>query len=338
MLVDFRSDTVTRPGAEMKEAMFNAPLGDDVFSEDPSVIELEKFAAEMFNKEAAIYCPSGTMTNQIAIKAHTRPLEEVICDKLSHIQNYELAGHAFHSGLSIKLLEGDRGRLNVDDLEGVINPDLDWNPVSKLLVLENTCNKGGGSCYELTDLQAVCRKAKELGLIRHLDGARLFNATVRKQYSTHDVGKCFDSISICLSKGLGAPVGSLLIGEKGFIRDARRIRKVFGGGMRQAGIIAAAGLFALQNNIERLQEDHNKASEIAETLHQCSWVKNVIPVETNIVNLELADDSLGQTVIDHWKKNGILAVEYAAQKIRLVTHLDIDDKMIAHFKSVCQAI
>jgi len=334
MLVDFRSDTVTRPSAEMRNAMFNAPLGDDVFGEDPTVLELEKFAAEMFGMEAAIYCPSGTMTNQIAIKAHTRPLEEVICDKLSHIQNYELAGHAFHSGLSIKLLTGDRGRLTVSDLEGVINPDLDWNPVSKLLVLENTCNKGGGSCYELSDLQEVCAEAKKLGLIRHLDGARLFNALVRKSYSAGEVGACFDSISICLSKGLGAPVGSLLLGEKGFIRDSRRIRKVFGGGMRQAGIIAAAGLFALKNNVDRLREDHECAADIAESLAKKSWVKKVVPVETNIVNVEINADLEGQALIEMWKNKGILAVEFAPQSIRLVTHLDITGDMIHYFKSV----
>ena len=240
MIIDLRSDTVTRPTKEMLAAMFAAAVGDDVFSEDPTVLALEEKSAALFGKEAALFCPSGTMANQIAIKVHTRPLDQIICPTLCHIYNYEVGGHAFHSGVSVKLVAGNRGRLTATEVEGCINPDFDWLPVTRLVWLENTCNRAGGSYYDLAaieEIKAVCTKNQ---LKMHLDGARLFNALVETGTSAAEMGSYFDSISFCLSKGLGAPVGSLLVGNKDFIRKARRVRKVMGGGMRQAGYLAAA--------------------------------------------------------------------------------------------------
>ena len=248
-MIDYRSDTFTKPSPQMLEAMFKADVGDDVFCEDSTVNKLESLAAEMFGMEAALFCPSGTMTNQIAIKCHTQPGDEVICDKLSHVYVYEGGGIAFNSGCQVKLIEGDRGRINAEQVLNAINPEDVHKPVSRLVSLENTANRGGGSCYELDDIKQIREICLQHNLKLHLDGARLFNAIVEKQESPKSYGEIFDSISVCLSKGLGAPVGSVLIGNSELIRKARRVRKVFGGGMRQAGYIAAAGVFALQNNI-----------------------------------------------------------------------------------------
>jgi threonine aldolase len=263
MMIDFRSDTQTRPSAAMLEAMNQAKVGDDVYGEDPSVNELEARSAEMFGMEAAVFCPSGTMTNQIAIKCHTQPGDEVICDGSSHIYQYEGGGIALNSGASVRLLSGDRGRITATQVAEAINPDDVHKANSSLVSLENTSNRGGGSCYELEEISRIREVCDRHGLILHLDGARLFNALVARNQSPKDYGKLFHTISICLSKSLGCPVGSLLLGSTPVIKKARRFRKVFGGGMRQAGYLAAAGLYALENNIERLEQDHQKARQIA---------------------------------------------------------------------------
>ena len=265
-MIDLRSDTVTRPTPEMLQAMFSASVGDDVLKDDPTVNALEEKIATLFGMEAAIFCPSGTMSNQIAIKVHTRPGDEVICHKLSHVYYYEGGGIAFNSGSSVCLLEGDHGRITAEDVEAHINPDDIHRPQTRLISVENTMNKGGGAIYDFNELKKIGDVCKRHGLGYHLDGARLFNALVETKESPKQYGELFDSISICLSKGLGAPVGSLLLGSKAFIKQASRMRKVMGGGMRQSGFLAAAGIYALDNNIERLKEDHLRARLIGEEL------------------------------------------------------------------------
>ena len=266
MQINLLSDTVTKPTKEMLEYMFKAKVGDDVFQEDPTINALEAKAAKMFGKEAALFCPSGTMTNQIAIKTHTQPLDEVICDYTSHIYQYETGGYAFNSGVGIKLLQGKNGKITTELIETAINPDYDWLANSKLVVLENTTNKGGGNYYTIDEIKPIQTLCKERDLKLHLDGARLFNALVETGESTEAIGNCFDSISICISKGLGAPVGSVLIGDIGFIKRARKFRKVMGGGMRQAGYLAAACIYALDNHVERLKIDNDRAKKIGKVL------------------------------------------------------------------------
>lgn len=329
MTIDLRSDTVTKPSKAMLEAMHQAPVGDDVFQEDPSINALELFAAAMFGKEKALFCPSGTMTNQIAIRCHTNPGDEVICDELSHIYQYEGGGIASNSGASVKLLQGDRGRINASMVEASIhNPDDIHKPLSRLVVLENTANRGGGSCYNFNDILeigAVCRKN---GLSLHIDGARLFNALVAKNETAAQYGEAFDTISICLSKGLGAPVGSLLLGDTAFIKKARRIRKVFGGGMRQAGSLAAAGLYAIQHNVDRLKTDHEHAKAIEAMLKEKSFVKEVVPVETNIVIAECMPEFNLPSFISTMSDKGVLFFAISPTRFRMVTHLDIHADMI----------
>ncbi|MEL6944584.1 MAG: GntG family PLP-dependent aldolase, partial [Bacteroidota bacterium] len=283
MTINLMSDTVTKPTPAMLAAMMQAEVGDDVFGEDPTVNALETRVAKMFGKEAALYCPSGTMTNQIAIKTHTNPLDEVICDVTSHVYQYETGGYAFNSGVSMNLLQGNNGKITASQVEAAIKPVYDWLPISKLVVLENTCNKGGGSYYTLEEIRPIRALCEQRGLKLHLDGARLFNALVETSESTETIGTEFDSISICLSKGLGAPVGSLLIGKEAFIKQARRFRKVMGGGMRQAGYLAAAGLFALENHVERLKIDNDRTKLIAEVLADLEYVENIRPVHSNIL-------------------------------------------------------
>lgn len=325
-MIDLRSDTVTRPSKPMLEAMFNAQVGDDVFHDDPTVNALEEKVASLFGKQAAVFCPSGTMTNQIAIKTHTRPGDEVICDVSSHIYNFEGGGIALNSGCSVKLLHGDRGRFTAEDVKNNINnPDDLHLAMTKVVAIENTCNKGGGSCYNFSEIENIAQLCKKHKLKFHLDGARLFNALVEKSESPEQYGSVFDSISICLSKGLGAPVGSLLTGDKEFIADARRFRKAFGGGMRQAGYLAAAGIYALDNNIERLKTDHQRAKELGNVLFSLSYVKSVLLVETNIVIFSLNDDKESSEFIAELQKEGILVVGFGPQTIRVVTHLDFTD-------------
>ncbi len=283
-MIDFRSDTVTKPTQGMLQAMMNAKVGDDVFGEDPSINELERISAEMFGMEAGLFCPSGTMTNQIAIRCHTQSGDEVICHEDAHIYQYEGGGIAVNSGASVKLLYGDRGRINAGQVKASINPDDTHKAHTSLVCLENTCNRGGGSCYDFSEVKKIKQVCLENDLALHLDGARLWNALVAKKETPKQYGETFDSISICLSKGLGCPVGSILLGKKVFINKARRIRKVFGGGMRQAGFIAAAGIYALTNNIDRLKEDHDHAKQIGEAIAKTTMAKFVFPVETNIFN------------------------------------------------------
>jgi threonine aldolase len=322
-MIDFRSDTVTRPTPGMLDAMMNTPVGDDVFGEDPAVNQLESFSAGLFGMEAALFCPSGTMTNQIAIKSHTQPGDEVICEKLSHVYQYEGGGIAFNSGASVRLLEGNRGRITAQQVKESINPDDVHRPVSSLVSLENTANRGGGSCYDFADIQAIKVVCQQHNLKLHLDGARLFNALVARGENCRQYGQVFDTISICLSKGLGAPVGSLLIGPKDFIKRSRRFRKVFGGGMRQAGFLAAAGLYALENQVNRLAEDHHHAKLIAEALQQTDFVGDILPVETNILIFEVKGRLTPQELAAKLKEKGILVIAISPTQVRMVVHLDI---------------
>ena len=328
MIIDLRSDTVTTPTPEMKETMFNAKVGDDVFGDDEAVNKLEELGSTIFGKEAAIYCPSGTMTNQIAIKIHTNSPGEVICDELSHIYKYEGGGIGFNSGLASKLIKGNYGRLTAKQVEAAINPDDVHFSETQLVSLENTCNKGGGTIYELEEIKKINTLCVDKNLKLHLDGARIFNAIVEADYSAKDIGAQFDTISVCLSKGLGAPVGSLLLGTKTDIKKARRIRKIFGGGMRQAGYIAAAGIYGLENNIERLKEDHLKAKELENALAKLSYVKKVSPVYTNIVVFDVVDEIDYTTIIDKLAKKNMKVVAFGPQQIRLVTHLNFTNDML----------
>jgi threonine aldolase len=327
MLIDFRSDTVTKPTPAMLEAMMNAQVGDDVFGEDPSINALEGMAAHMFGMEAALFCPSGTMTNQIAIKCHTQPGDEVICDESAHVYMYEGGGIAFNSGASVRLLKGDRGRITAEQVLSAINPDDPHRPHSSLVCLENTSNRGGGSCYDISEIKRINNVCKEKNLKFHLDGARLFNALVEKNETPRQYGELFDSISICLSKSLGCPVGSVLIGKKDFIKKARRLRKVFGGGMRQAGFLAAAGIYALQNNIDRLAIDHAHAKQIAQAIEKKEFVKFVLPVETNIIIFELKDGMTAPELVLKLKEYKVLGYAISSNRVRLVVHLDITKEM-----------
>jgi threonine aldolase len=328
MIIDLRSDTVTKPTPAMLAAMFNAEVGDDVFNEDPTVNNLQEKAAKMFGKESAIYVPSGTMSNQIAIKIHTQPGDEVICDKTAHIYNFEGGGIAFNSGCSVKLIDGDNGRVTAGQVLECINPKDIHHAQTKLVSLENTSNKGGGSCFELTEMQKIAGVCKQNNLKYHLDGARIFNAIVKKGYTSQQIGNIFDSISICLSKGLGAPVGSILIGDKDFITQARRYRKLLGGAMRQAGYIAAAGIYALDHHIERLAQDHQKAQEIVKMLEKMPYVEEILPTETNIVIFKLSKHISEKDFLKKIAALNLLAVGFGPQTVRLVTHLDITDEMM----------
>lgn len=329
MIIDFRSDTVTKPTPAMLEAMMNARVGDDVFGEDPSINELENLSASLFGMEAGLFCPSGTMTNQIAIKCHTQPGDEVICDESAHVYQYEGGGIAFNSGASVKLLQGDRGRITAEQVSKAVNPDDPHRAHTSLVCLENTSNRGGGSCYDFEEIKKIKAICIENKLAFHLDGARLWNALVAKNETARQYGEAFDSISICLSKSLGCPVGSVLLGNKEFIKKGRRIRKAFGGGMRQAGFIAAAGIFALQNNINRLEEDHRHARHIADAIAKKDFVKMVLPVETNIIIFELKDAIAAPVLVATLKEHGILGYAIAPNRVRLVLHLDISEEMTA---------
>lgn len=331
MLIDLRSDTVTKPSPEMKQAMMNAELGDDVFGEDPTVKHLEEKVAALFGMEAGLFCPSGTMTNQIAIKAHTQPLDEIICDKICHIYNYETGGWAFHSGVSIRLTDGYCGRMTVEQIKELILPDHDWLPNTRMVAIENTVNKGGGSVYSVAEMKALSDFCRRNNLVFHLDGARIFNALAALNEKPETLHGIFDSISVCISKGLGAPVGSVLLGKKDFIKRSRKIRKVMGGGMRQSGILAAACIFALDNNVDRLKDDHKRATELAETLKMLSWVKKVLPVETNIVIFEVVDAAV---VAEQFSKENIRIQPFSPTLVRMVTHLDFTDQMLARTKEV----
>ena len=327
-MIDLRSDTVTKPTIEMKSFMMDAKLGDDVFEDDPSVRHLEDMAASMFGKEAGLFCPSGTMTNQIALMTHLKPGDEVICSRESHIYNYEGGGIARNAGASVRLIERKTGLLTVSDIADNINPDDVHQPVTKLVALENTCNRGGGNCYDINEIKAIKEFCDKIGLPVHLDGARLFNAIVKKGHYAEDYGACFDSISICLSKGLGAPLGSLLLGDAHFIKIARRNRKVLGGGMRQVGIVASAGTYALNHHVDRLKDDHEHAQIIANALANCSWINQVLDVETNIIVASLKDGFEPLKFLHKLEEDGVLAIPFGKGKIRMVTHLDVSSENV----------
>ena len=323
MTIDLRSDTVTRPTPEMKEFMLQAKLGDDVFGQDPSVNELQDHVADLFGMEAALFCPSGTMSNQIAIKAQTQPGDEIICESGAHIHYYEGGGPAFNSGVTTNVINGERGVFTANQVEMALRPKNVHFATTTLLSIENTCNRGGGKVFPFEDILRIRQTCDKHGLKLHLDGARLFNAMAADQHSPKEVGALFDTISVCLSKGLGAPVGSLLLGNSKLIEKATRIRKVLGGGMRQAGIIASAGLFALRNNIDRISLDHELAKKIESELLQAVYVKKVFEVETNIVVFELRSDIDTAHFMNHLGQHGIQAFEVGVNRVRFVTHLDL---------------
>jgi threonine aldolase len=327
-MIDFRSDTVTLPTPEMLAYMHQAPVGDDVFGEDPSINALEAKSAYMFGMEAGLFCPSGTMTNQLAIKTHTQAGDEVICEELSHVYQYEGGGIASNSGCSVKLLQGNRGRITASQVLAAIHPEDVHKPISRLISLENTCNRGGGACYDFKEFEEIQKLAKTHHLGLHLDGARIFNAIVHKKEDSKQYGKVFDSISICLSKGLGAPVGSVLVGDAAFIKKARRWRKVFGGGMRQAGSLAAAGIYALDHHVDRLKQDHEKALLIKEALVKKDFVTEVFEVETNIVIAKIEGKYNATQLAALLKEHHILVIAMTPALVRFVLHLDITDEML----------
>ena len=334
-MIDLRSDTVTKPCKDMLAAMMSAEVGDDVFGEDPTVAVLQDKLAEMFGMEAGLFCPSGTMCNQIAMKVHTQPMDEIICDKLSHVYYYETGGYAFNSGCGIRLIDGDKGRITAQQVLDNIQADFDWLPVSKLVVVENTANKGGGAVYELEELKKIAQVCKEKNLKFHLDGARLFNAMLASNTKPEDYRGIFDSISICLSKGLGAPIGSVLLGDKAFIKRSKKVRKAFGGGMRQVGILAAAGLYALEQNVSKLRTDHEHAAILASCLSNLTYVEKVVGPQTNIVIFDLNKEIEVQTFLDYLKSKDIQAVQFGPQTVRFVTHLDVNGSDIV---KVCKVL
>jgi threonine aldolase len=338
-MIDFRSDTVTKPTPAMLDAMFNAEVGDDVFSEDPTINELQRFAADLFGKEDALFCASGTQTNQIAINVHVQPGGEIICHEESHIYKYEGGGIAKNSGASVRLLQGDRGRLKLDAIKKWINnPDDVHFPLTQLVSLEDTANRGGGAIYDFEEIKKIKRFCIENNFPLHLDGARLMNALVETNIDPKIYAAEFDSISLCLSKGLGAPVGSVLVGSKEFIKKSRRVRKVFGGGMRQAGIIAAGGLYALKNNVNRLREDHAHARQLEQELNSLEWVDSVMPVQTNIVVVLLREASKRDVIITLLAEHGIRIMAFGEGMLRMVTHLDISSEQIDETCSILRKI
>jgi len=332
MNVNLISDTVTMPTKGMMEAMFNAHVGDDVFKEDPTVNELEEKVANLFGMEKALFFPSGTMTNQTAIKILTNPGDQLICSKYAHVYNYEGGGVSFNSSVSCKLIEGDRGLFNVEDVVKSINPpDFYHSPKTSLVCIENTTNKGGGACWDMIELKKIKKICDENNLFFHLDGARIWNAFVKNKINFKEYGKLFDTISVCLSKGLGCPVGSLLLTSSKYFENALKIRKILGGGMRQSGFLAACGIYALDNNINRLKDDHLKAKEIGDVLSKLDYVKKVEPVETNIVIFELDDKFPSSIFQNKLSEKGIEIISMGDNKLRVVTHLDYNQEQHEYF-------
>ncbi len=339
MEINLISDTVTRPTPEMLDFMMHAKVGDDVFKSDPTVILLQDKLAAQFGKEAALYFPSGTMANQAAIKLHTQPGEQMICDKWAHVYNYEGGGAAFNSGISCFLLDGNRGMFTADQASSAVNDPTNIHiPLTRLVAVENTTNKGGGACWDFRELQKIRKVCDDNNLAYHLDGARLFNALVATNESPKQYGELFDTISICLSKGLGAPIGSVLLGSKKDIEKALRIRKLFGGAMRQVGYLAAAGIFALDNNVKRLQVDHDRAKKLGEALQKSPYIIKVEPIETNIVIFSIAADLKDADFMNVLKSKDILISSMGAGKLRMVTHLDFSEEMLDKVIAVIQGL
>jgi len=328
MEINLVSDTVTKPTIEMLQFMFNAKVGDDVYKQDPTINALEEKVAAMFGMEAGLFFPSGTMANQTAIKLHTQPGEQLIADKWAHVYNYEGGGVSFNSGVSCCLLDGDRGMITEEQVAGAINnPEFYHSPLTSLVCVENTTNKGGGACYDLEALRKIRKVCDDNNLKFHLDGARIWNALVATNQNPKEYGKLFHTISVCFSKGLGAPIGSVLLSDAATIHRALRIRKIFGGGMRQGGYLAAAGIYALQNNIPRLAEDHRRAKELAVVLSKLPWVAKVEPVETNILIFSLQPTVNEAHLIDKLKQKNISISSMGQGKLRIVTHLDYREVM-----------
>jgi len=328
MIIDLRSDTVTQPTKGMLDAMMSAKVGDDVYKEDPSVNALEQRLADMFGMDEALFFPTGSMANQAALKLHTNPGEQVICDKYAHIYNYEGGGASFNSGISCKLIDGHRGMFTAEQAEVSINPpDFYHSPLTSLIAIENTTNKGGGACWDFGGLRQIREVANRHNLGYHLDGARLWNAFVAKGENPKQYGELFDTISVCLSKGLGCPIGSVLLGNKDLMKGAMRIRKILGGGMRQVGYLAAAGLYALDNHVERLAEDHKKAKAIGQALQKLESIKRVEPIETNIIIFELKDHIDESEFLNKLIEKNIHIIGMGSNKLRMVTHLDYTDEM-----------
>jgi len=339
MEINLISDTITKPSVEMLQYMFNAQVGDDVYKQDPTVIALEARLAGMFGMEAGLFFPSGTMANQTAIKLHTQPGEQLIADKYAHVYNYEGGGVSFNSGVSCCLLDGDRGMITAEQVSGAINdPEFYHSPLTSLVCVENTTNKGGGACYDLEELKRIKRVCVENNLKFHLDGARIWNAVVAKKQHPREFGALFDTISVCLSKGLGAPIGSVLLADKATIQRALRIRKILGGGMRQVGYLAAAGNFALDNNIAKLVDDHRRAREIAGVLIKRPWIGKVEPVETNILIFSVREDLNEKILIDKLKEKSIFISSLGHGKLRIVTHLDYKEVMHTYVLETLQKI
>lgn len=334
--IDLRSDTVTTPSSEMLRAMLYAKVGDDVFGEDPSVNRLQEKTAAIFGHEAGLFCPSGTMTNQIAIQVHTRPGDEVICHELSHVYNYEGGGIARNALASTRLVHNLRATMSPAEVDALVHGDSDWLARTSLVVAEDTSNRGGGKCYTFEELSALSSYCRAKKLAFHLDGARVFNAIAKQGHEPEKYGELFDSISICLSKGLGAPVGSVLLGTRPFIKEARRVRKVMGGGMRQAGFLAAAGIYALDHNVQRIKDDHRRALELASVLAGLKQVKYVIPPETNIVIFDV--DSDGKGILNSLESAGLRAIAFGKDRIRMVTHLNLSEKDIMEAKEILRKI
>ena len=339
MKIDLRSDTVTKPTQGMIDAMASAPLGDDVYAEDPTVNALQSRLAAMFGKEKALFFPTGTMTNQAAIKLHTQPGEQLICDKYAHVYNYEGGGVSFNSGVSCKLIDGNRGMITAKQVSESINPpDFYHSPLTTLVALENTTNKGGGGCWDFSEIKKIKTVCEDHNLRFHLDGARLWNALEVTKETPKEYGAVFDTISVCLSKGLGCPIGSVLIGDSVIMEKAIRIRKMLGGGMRQVGVMAAAGLYALDHHRKRLSEDHQKANEIGQILQNKSYVAKLQPIETNILIFELASHINADQFVLNLEKKGVLISNMGGGKLRMVTHLDYNlemhEKLIETLESI----
>lgn len=339
MKIDLRSDTLTKPSPAMLEFMMRAEVGDDVYKEDPTVNELESRIASLFEMDDALYFPTGSMTNQAAIKIHTQPGEQLIADAYAHVYNYEGGGVSFNSGVSCKLLAGDRGMITASQVEAAINPpDFYHSALTSLVCLENTTNKGGGACYDLEEIKKIKEVCDRYGLGLHLDGARLWNALVATGASAAEFGGLFDTISVCLSKGLGAPMGSVLVGKQSFMDKAIRVRKVLGGGMRQVGFMAAAGLYALDHHVDRMQIDHDRAQDLVAVLKKASYVAYVEPCDTNIIIFYLENSVDERVFLRTLSKNNITISNMGQGKWRIVTHYDYTNEHHGHFTEVLRKL